>query len=144
MFRSKRSAGFGLLILSFGCLTGCSGSNASATGTVTYDGTPVDDGSITFVPDKADGRKPVNAPIANGKYTVESGRGLAPGKYKVEITANKKADGKADGRGDGKKGADPDLQVQPKQVLPEKYNKQSTLTADIGSGSNTADFKLDK
>ena len=60
-----------------------------------------------------------------------------PGKYKVQITWDKSVGGKK---------LDPDIQGgdNVKQVLPEKFNKATTLTADIEPGSNKKDFPLTK
>ena len=114
-------------------LTGC-GRRASVQGTVTFDGTPIDNGSITFVPESSGGQK-ASAQIKDGKYSIESERGPSPGKYKVEVTWMKVPP--------AKKGADPDVQQgEGKQMLPDKFNTATTLTADISSGSNTVNFDL--
>jgi hypothetical protein len=134
----SRGVTLGLLAVLSVSLAGCGGSAASATGTVTYDGTPIDDGTINFVPEKSDGRKPVGEKITNGKYEIPSGRGLAAGKYKVEITWTKAA-----GPRKGEK-VDPDVTSGSNQALPDKYNKQTTLTADVKAGSNEINFPLTK
>ena len=71
-----------LLILA----SGCGGSSASISGTVTYGGEPVGDGSITFIP--VDGIGPsVGSPIEAGHYLVES---ITPGPKLVRVEAYKK------------------------------------------------------
>src|SRR6516162_8272107 len=66
--------------------SGCGGSSASISGTVTYNGEPVGDGSITFIP--VDGKGPaVGSPIEAGRYLVES---ITPGPKLVRVEAYKK------------------------------------------------------
>src|SRR5690348_13499226 len=66
-------------------LSGCGGSTASVSGTVTYEGAPAGKGYITFQP--ADGKgQSAGAEIRDGKY---SATGLTPGKKVVNIEAVK-------------------------------------------------------
>ena len=58
-----------LVAAAAGLLSGCGSSLATVSGTVTYDGKPVEDGYITFTP--ADGKgKDGGGPIKNGHYRV--------------------------------------------------------------------------
>jgi hypothetical protein len=68
----------GLLLLSVGC-----GSKGTVTGTVSYQGTPITAGTIVFFPDS--GEPAVNAPISDGKYTVDK---VPPGPAKVSVTSD--------------------------------------------------------
>jgi hypothetical protein len=98
----------------------------------------VDGGMILFFP--ADGAfKPdeAHAPIQDGKYSLEVGKGPKPGTYRVEITWNKKT-----GRSIINKSDPPNLIEETLQVIPEQYNTKSTLTRDIKPGINTLDFEL--
>jgi hypothetical protein len=55
-----------LISIGMACMTGC-GRSDSLSGTVTYNGQPVDMGSVTF--DSADGHGPgFGAQVVNGKY----------------------------------------------------------------------------
>ena len=111
---------------------GCGRPPAAVEGTVTYDGVPVDDGGITFVP--AAGGAKAGAPVKNGRYAIDAAHGPAPGSYKVEVTWNKAV---------GRRVADPDTAGgTTRQVLPEKFNKATTLTADVTAGANRIDFDL--
>ena len=59
------------------------------SGTVTYQGKPVEKGRINFIPTQADGRA-AGGEIENGEYsltTAEPGDGAIPGSYKVTIIA---------------------------------------------------------
>lgn len=65
-------------------MTGCGGGSQGVTvsGTVTYDGKPVPQGSITFAP--ADGKgASVGGEIRNGQFTVT---GVPPGEKIVSVT----------------------------------------------------------
>jgi hypothetical protein len=66
-----------LLVLSVGC-----GSNGTITGTVTYNGTPIPEGSIMFHPDN--GAPSVSTTIVDGKYTAEK---VPPGPAKVSVVS---------------------------------------------------------
>lgn len=70
----------GLLLL----LAGCGGSTA-VTGSVSYEGQPVESGSITFLP--ADGQGPsAGAAISGGQYRVDE---ITPGEKTVQIVGLK-------------------------------------------------------
>src|SRR5207244_11412955 len=110
------ACGLGLLFLVF-VAAGCS-SRAAVEGTITLDNEPVDGGVISFFPDggasKGDQGR---ADIVDGKYSIGSGSGPPPGKYRVEIIWYKKT---------GKQvvGSDPpNKEDETIQVIPEKYNK---------------------
>src|SRR5262249_29072756 len=63
------------------------GKRYSVSGTVTYNGQPLDKGAISFVPEKGTG---ATGAIENGSYalsTAGGGDGALPGKYKVTIMA---------------------------------------------------------
>jgi hypothetical protein len=99
------------------------------SGTVTFDGAPVADGDILFVPvDPALGPEP--GKIKDGKYTLTA----REGKKRVEIRASKVLPGGAKGAG-GEPVAE--------EFLPRKYNEDSTLSTEVNSkGVNKADFTL--
>jgi len=117
------------------CLTGCGRSDGltEISGTVSYDGQPVKQGAITFLP--ADGKGPTAAtPIADGKYSVK----VAPGKKLVKIEGYKVT---------GQhpfSASNPRIVVDQEQILPPRYNTQSELTRDIASGDHRCDFTLEK
>lgn len=103
-------------------------------GAVTYDSKPVTKGSLRFLP--ADGAGPTAAcEIIDGKYSVN----VSPGKKRVEIEAYRVV-------GQRRHGNDPKNPMQDihEQILPEKYNSQSTLVTEIQSSSRVYDFALTK
>jgi hypothetical protein len=107
---------------------------ADVSGTVTFDGAPVADGSITFVP--SDGKSPTaGGVIKDGKYTCR----VPVGPMKVSITSAKEV-----GRKKLYQTKDsPEVPVM-KEILPEKYNMKTELTYEVKSGTQVKDFTLTK
>jgi len=126
-----------LIGMCIGCGTGGAASRAPVEGKVTLDGTPVQDGSITFVPTGGTKGPSAGGPIQGGRYSLPAADGPVVGRHRVEIRAPQPT---------GKKLPDP---YQPgktvDQVLdavPERYNTASTLERDVNSGRNVIDFEL--
>ena len=118
-----------LCLVAFLCLallTGCnrSGGRVTIHGKVTFDGTPLDEGGVTFIPSGGSGVSSGGA-ITAGAYTAE----IMPGKYVVQITANRKT-----GRMLPVPPGEPPLEEY-EQYLPAKYNTQSTLSIDVEAKS---------
>jgi hypothetical protein len=124
---------FGLvaLVLPVAFLAGCGGSN-HIEGTVTLDGQPVDGGTISFINTSGGS---AGGQILDGKYSIESK--LASGTYKVQIEWLKKTGKTIPNKSDAGTTSD-----ETKQVIPVEYNRQSNLTAEVKSGSNTFNFEL--
>ena len=101
-------------------------------GTVTFDGSPVDEGRISFR--KAEGdQKAYSADIKAGNYSLQ----MEAGKSTVEITASRPS-GEFDT-------SNPDDPPQPigEMYIPAQYNSETTLTADVKpSGDNSIPFDL--
>jgi hypothetical protein len=117
------------------CLVGCGHGDGLLviSGTVSYDGKPLEKGLINFIP--ADGKGPTAAAaIADGKYSVK----IAPGKKQVRIEGYKVLGEHAFSR------TNPRKVVDQKQILPPRYNTKSELTRDIARGDRTCDFTLEK
>jgi len=132
--------GFASFILfGFVCaMLGCGGTRQVAVeGDVSFDGQPIEEGSISFIPEAGTASRKASAAIIKGNYRVLAENGPSPGKFKVEISWMKKT---------GKKlpSADPGMTAdETKEVIPAKYNTASTLVRDIGAGDNRLDFKLE-
>ena len=127
-----------LMAICVGCDTGSAGLVA-VEGNVTFDGQPVEEGSIAFEP--ADGVGPSGGgKIQNGKYTLGEEAGLAPGKKTVRIIATRKTGKQVSPFG----GPDStDLVDEVEQYIPAIYNQESTLTCDVVAGSvNQHNFDL--
>ena len=125
---------FGLLIL-----LGCSRSagRQSLDGTVTFDGAPLAEGSIVFLPQPGTKSPTCGGTISQGQFSITPAGGAACGAFRVEITAIHKT---------GKKVTDPKegkLVDEIEQFIPARYNQQSDLTATVSEeGPNRFDFAL--
>lgn len=140
----KWLAVFALLGLMSGCSNRPSGPSLEpVSGTVKYQGTPVDGARITFYPQGDTlGNGGSAKTDANGKYTVlyaRGGEGLPAGDYRVVISKAVMPDG-----------SEPPEDVEPmdspaKETLPPKYSSetQSELTAAIDGASGAVDFDLE-
>ena len=123
-----------LALVGLGCSSDSDRSNVK--GAVSYNGEPVDDGGIGFLPEDGSAAQfRATGEIVDGHYDLDSKRGPVPGKYRVEIYWNKKT-----GRTiTGKSGATRD---ERQQALPAKFNTSTQLKAEIKPGTNTLDFDL--
>src|SRR5262245_40558202 len=136
-FNWSRQAAATVLAVTLTALAGCGPSRSMVSGEVTYEGKPVDDAAVLFVPDGGGAEATqVGASIHDGKYTIDDGRGLRPGKYKVQITWMKKTGNKFQGAHG--------VEDEKVQVLQPKYNTETTQTAEVKRGSNTINFQLTK
>jgi len=112
-------------------MIGCSEGKSSISGTVTFDGEPVKNGSITFV--KSDGELlREGAVITDGAFQAS----LPTGEYKIELNAQKVVGKRIQKGFDGK-----DEEVEEtKELFPERYNTKTTLTKKIERGANTLEL----
>jgi hypothetical protein len=139
------------------------------SGTVTYNGKPLERGQINFTPE--DPTKGVGAMghVENGSYTLSTvgdKDGARPGKYKVTVTAKEDSEdrakaefekakakfkGKIQGVGTGTENSAripreflTRASREAKSLIPAGYGDARTtkLTAEVNEQSNTIDFKL--
>src|SRR3954465_16047876 len=105
-------------------------------GKVTADGVPIAKGQIRLFSLSADGVG-TDAEITDGQYDIPVSRGPTKATYRVEIVALKKT---------GRRVPDPDSGGEVDEVvnlLPARYNTQSTLQINFDPASNHAqDFEL--
>jgi len=137
------------------CSAGCSGrSRASVKGQVKYDGKPIEEGSIRFLPKDAESGAGGSAKIVNGNYEIPSSAGVLAGKYGVAISATRKPTPQElatmQRRGEDEEKDEEDKTAAPAagdyrvQYLPEKYSMGTAETAELTPGENTKDFNLAK
>jgi hypothetical protein len=119
---------------------GCGGEKrVDVKGTVTFNGEPLPEGQIRFVPTTEAMGHVSSTKIVNGAYECMKKNGLVVGKYRVEITGYRY-----------RAGVRPDPNVPPwankEQYLPEKYGRKTTIEFEVpgGSGALTKDFELTK
>ena len=120
------------------------------TGTVTYNGQPVDGATVAF--QSVEGSHgSTGVTDTGGKYTLttfKSGDGALPGEYSVKVFKHKlESGGAVAGGDDGPPGVfDAGQPVsEPQNLLPAKYADatKSGLTATVGESGNKFDFSLE-
>jgi hypothetical protein len=140
------------------------GKRYPVSGSVTYNGTPLEKGTISFVPEEGKGVGATGV-IENGSYTLSTGGnndGARAGKYKVTIASKedtsakaKAAFEKAQAAASRQAGSAESPGYIPKQfvakaaaeaksLIPAGYGDitTTTLTAEVKEQSNSLDFKL--
>ena len=108
---------------------GCGDGRYPVRGTVTFDGRPVADGVISFVPD--------NPALASDAGRIEAGRFhvyAKPGPKRVEIRASRPVQS-PDPR-------DPDGPNLREDFIPPRYNTETELTAEVTASHNEFRFEL--
>jgi hypothetical protein len=132
---------FALALLT--AMIGCGESGperAEVRGTVTLDGTPVESGSISFIPIEGTEGPSTGGAITNGAYHLTRSDGPVIGKHRVQILASRPT-GRQIEAGEG--ADDPNAMIDEIEMyIPPEYNTKSKLTADIESGTNQVDFAL--
>lgn len=107
------------------------------SGQVTFDGRPVDGGSISFIPKAKDGRVS-GGPIIQGRYDVPAEKGATAGSYEVQVHWAQDT---------GKKHWDVDtfqMQAEFKETMPAKFSSKSELTAEVSPTQKEFNFDLKK
>lgn len=103
-------------------------------GTITMDGKPLPNAIIEYFP-KAGGGLSAGQTDAEGHYELflgRSGKGAKVGEHLVQIRTTGGGTTDEDG-----------YASESKELVPNKYNNQTELTAKVTSGKNTIDFDLD-
>ncbi len=111
---------------------GCGGGiqRQEVSGTVTYDGKPVQRGEVSFVPDDP-ALAPEGGVIEDGKFRFEA----VAGKKTVQIRGSRELPPRPE---DG-----PDAGPMYEDYIPARHNTGSTLTVEVKPGEdNTYEFKL--
>jgi hypothetical protein len=132
-----------LLLVVLGLLPGCWRSSdldrAVVSGKVSYQGKPVPEGMIAFVPIKDTKGPTASAIIKDGGYEVVAAGGVPLGTHRVEVQAFRALPANR------RPNRPPALQDREprEQYLPEKYNRQSTMEVTIASDKgHVQDFDL--
>jgi hypothetical protein len=135
-FRGAVWASLAAVVAAAGCGDGLRTGDVS--GTVTFDGTPVKEGAITFFP--RDGAAPTRGGfVRDGKYAVNA---VPLGEMKVVINGQKVTGTKAVYPGQ----ANSPIKPVTAELLPPKYSNVSTseLRYEVKPGSNEKNFDLGK
>lgn len=132
-FRITIACGLSALLISSGC--GSSNGLTAVSGTVIYEGQPVQKGSINFLPVNGNGPTAA-AVVTDGKYSVKA----APGKKRIQIERFIVIGQRRYNTDDPKS---PMIDIQ-EQTLPARYNTKTELTCEITPSVRTYDFTLKK
>lgn len=116
-------------------LTGCGPDDGmvSVSGTITIDGRPVPEGSITFTPLDGKGR-PGGGAFENGQFSTRA----VPGETAVQIHGHEVIKIPNPTKEQVERGLDTDR----KNIVPSVYNTQSKLRVDVSEENNTFNFDL--
>lgn len=119
-------------------LVGCEANpRKPVSGTVTFDGKPLADGTIRFESLTVQAYCTEGALVENGSFSIPSKSGLLPGKYRVFIS------GTASDRGNPMTATDSGSAGNSPDSIPPRYNAKSELTAEVTvDGSNRFSFDL--
>ena len=119
--------------------TGCGSNRCPISGEVTFDGKPVQNGTITFEP--IDGQGPTSGgKVTDGRYSLVGDAALLPDKKAVRISASHKTGRKVPAGPPAPPGTMVD---EIKRFIPAIYNVKTTLSCDITpEGSKIMDFHL--
>jgi hypothetical protein len=132
------------LLLAILLLAGCRRGNelelVVVSGTVAYEGKPIDDGEIRFIPQGSTKGPTSAAAITTGRYEVTARGGVPAGTHLVEVRAfrpRQVAPSSPELPGSHSGGVK-------EQYLPKLYNEKSEMTATIESGQRrtTKDYAL--
>ncbi len=127
-----------LLALATLLLTGCTSDRVPVEGTVTFDGQPVEKGTIAFEP--ADGKGPATGgQVIDGRYSLSGEASPTPGEKIVRISATRKT-----GRmvpAVPEPGTDQMIE-EIKPYIPANYNHQTTLRCTVTKDHARHDFTL--
>ena len=118
---------------------GCSGQRGGVAGKVTLDGAALETGSISFLPIEGTESPTAGAVITNGAYEIPRDKGPMPGIFRVEIRAQRKTGNKIPAGSPAPPGTLVDETVE---AIPARYNKESTLRAEVKAGANPLNFEL--
>ena len=121
-------------LLSCGCGSSDVPETGEVKGIVTLDGTPVPKATITFAPEE--GRTSTAETDAKGEYVLlytAKVMGAKVGKHTVRISTHRPAVGDP---------GDAHRVEEVKELIPAKYNTQTTLSEEVEPGKNEIDFAL--
>lgn len=127
-----------LVVSASGCFGSSDPNRVGVYGTVKLDGTPVPEGTISFIPEQSTQGPTAGAQLTKGTYSITQS-GPAIGKYRVEIKSMRKTGKKIEAGTPAPPGT---MMDEIEQYIPAKYNTKSELVFEFKRGNNKADFDL--
>lgn len=128
-----------LLTIASAATLGCSKSTdrLSVEGNVTFDGSPVAEGTINFMPLPGTDSPTAGATIRDGHFSIPADKGLKSGEFEVTVKAV---------RSTGKQVKNPEsgeMMDEFEAFIPDRYNTKTELRAQVKPGEkNIVDFEL--
>ena len=116
-----------VLVLVAGCAGEETDGRLSLSGSVTFQGQPLEQGSIELVAE--DGSQQPGAPITDGEFTIPAPQGLKPGTFIVRIFSTEEPEDD-EPQAPGPESAEP----LGKERIPARFNVESELTAEVTEG----------
>ena len=108
----------------------------AVSGRATLGGEPLPTGTVFFHPLREGTGVP--AEIVDGRFKVGASAGLIAGTYRVEIVSERTT-----GRQTPNPDAPDQMMEEVRQIVPDRYNVQSELTATVVAGMPELTFELD-
>ncbi|PQO36799.1 carboxypeptidase regulatory-like domain-containing protein [Blastopirellula marina] len=133
--RSQAAFAFSLLLATVGCMGGSS-EHGHVTGTLTINGSPVQDAVVTFAPAEG-GRSAIAVTQSDGTYELNytpGVKGAKVGVNNVRITTYV-----APELDDNKRVVNPGVAER----LPPKYSRGQEISVEVKPGDNTFDFAVE-
>jgi hypothetical protein len=128
---------------SVGCGFVSSGGKYAVSGTILFDGQPLEAGTISFAPEQPGGHSS-SAMFSGGHYSLKAEKGLMPGAYVVKIfaEASESAQVSPEDLMTGR-ARDSNRPQTPQQKIPPEYNTKSTQVITVtAEGPNQFDFDI--
>ncbi|MEW4565888.1 hypothetical protein AB1K70_25450 [Bremerella sp. JC770] len=126
-------------------LVGCGFDNdgpirAAVSGNVTFDGKPIENGVIEFIPNRQTAGPSAGARIENGYYDVPRAKGPVVGSYLVRISSKGPTGRRVS---QGSQGVAGETVAEIGELIPANFNQKTTLEREIEAKQNVFDFDLE-
>ncbi|MBR4751367.1 MAG: hypothetical protein IKX88_12925 [Thermoguttaceae bacterium] len=124
------------------CVSGCGGGadgHYPVSGSVTFGGSPLAYGRISFQPTGENGASSAAAAVVDGKYSIPANKGLVPGSYSVVFTITEKTGEKKS----YKKPTGEEVEYEETvSYVPPEWGEQSTQTVTVEAKKNAFNFEV--
>lgn len=130
-----------VLVALVASLPGCGGRGGEGVdvqGVVTLNGEALPNGLVYFLPGESVGQKTVTARVVDGEFHVKPDSQLAPGTYRIAITSERETGRMVSTREGGEERV-----AERAQFLPDRYNAQTILKADVSESMDSLSFALE-
>lgn len=136
------------LVVCLICIAGCQETGLEKViveGTVSFNGTPIENGEIRFYPTEGTVGPVSGGPIVNGNYVAKAKGGVPVGTHNVQIKGFQAAENADIDESSGTMIPGGSI-GPPVQFVPEQFNTKTKLTVTIEGGTErvTKDFDLKK